>query len=159
MATLRLIHIEIDGAEQTYADIIRGAVGGLMAGSLVAGESLARPALLQPVRPDPPQIAAPEPVAEQPRRKAGRPKKAPAAKREAASATPALRQAPGGGDSIGQRILDALAKKPLSSMELSEHLKVQPQNIYATNSVLKGKGLIESRTDESDGTRRWCLAK
>ncbi len=148
---LRIVQIDVEaevGAD--VSELIRAATTGKDGWS-------GSPSLAPADAPSPAQLPALAPLADAPPVHRGRPKKALAAKCEPASTIPALRQAPGGGDSTAQLILNALAKKPLSSLELRDLLKVEPQKIYAANNSLKTKGLIESRNDENDGTRRWCL--
>lgn len=109
-----------------------------------------------------PEVEAPAAVVlEEPRQllpfataKQTRPKKA------RASATAHETEAPArtGPPSIGERVLEALRRKPLSSLELVSLLKAPAQNIYAACSYLKSKGKVDSRTDDDgDGTRRWFV--
>lgn len=47
----------------------------------------------------------------------------------------------------------------MSSLELCKELKLEPPQVYAPVSMLKGKGLVESKNDdERDGTRRYFLS-
>ena len=59
--------------------------------------------------------------------------------------------------STNDLILQSLRKGPKSPMELAKSLGMQnnPQNMYAATSVLKAKGLIESKPvggENDDGT-------
>jgi hypothetical protein len=68
-----------------------------------------------------------------------------------------MRAAPGGGESIRQRILALLAKKPMSSIEIATALKLEPKQAYQSCAAMKSAGSIDGRNDETDGTRRWFL--
>lgn len=70
-----------------------------------------------------------------------------------AAAKPAV--ASEGSSTITGRILEALQKRPMSSLELAQALKLEPSQVYAPCSLLKGKGQIENRPDPEDGTRRY----
>jgi hypothetical protein len=61
--------------------------------------------------------------------------------------------------SFGDRILEALVKKPMTSMELAAYLQVEPKQVYGPCSVLKLKQAVVSIRDETDGQTRWKLAK
>ena len=57
---------------------------------------------------------------------------------------------------MAHQFLALIRKKPLSSLELCAALKVEVGVVYAVASVLRKKGLTESRLDlDGDGTRRY----
>jgi hypothetical protein len=64
-----------------------------------------------------------------------------------------------GDDSIRGRILEHLARSPLSSIELTRKTGLEMNQIAPACSKLKDSALIESRNDDTDGTRRWFLKK
>jgi hypothetical protein len=73
---------------------------------------------------------------------------------------PQHRSAPGGGQSITERVFNALKKKPQSSIELQDLLDLQPAQVYGACNHLKNQKLVESKTDDDgDGTRRWFVIK
>ncbi len=72
-----------------------------------------------------------------------------------AAAAPAT--AVNGSSSIGDLIRHALAKRPMSSMELAEALKLDVAKVYSPVSLMKKQGVLENVMDESDGTRRYQL--
>ena len=62
--------------------------------------------------------------------------------------------------SMAHQFLALIRKKPLSSLELCAALKVEVGVVYAVASVLRKKGLTESRLDlDGDGTRRYFPVK
>jgi hypothetical protein len=151
---LRVIEIEMeDTTAANCADVIRTL--------LSTGSSVKPPA--QPLVTAVLELSEPaaaqeleEEEDEEPR--VARPKKAPQVKVTAQEK--ATRNAPGGGDTIGTRILEAIKKQgPMSSLELANALKLEPVQIYAPCSTMKAKGELESKLDDRDGTRRWFLAK
>lgn len=136
MSHLRIVQIEIEDGND---DVVRAAL------SNVFGRP--QPVVSAPTAP----ISVPSAAIQ-----AGRVELTPQPKKQIAA--PAEAKLPREG-SIGDVILSALNKKPMSSLELAEHLKMEPAQIYAPCSAMKGKGILESRIDESgDGTRRWYLA-
>jgi len=57
-------------------------------------------------------------------------------------------------------VLKALAKKPASSLELTElYPTVTSGSIYQAVKFLREKGLVEGFEDETDGTKRWRLCQ
>jgi len=53
-------------------------------------------------------------------------------------------------------VFEAIQKKPMSSMELCQALKLEPKQAYQAAHVLVKKGLAVSRNDtDGDGTRRY----
>lgn len=109
----------------------------------------------------PPKVEAPAQIETEPAHDEGRPLiSRPATPRKAIAAPQVVnRSAPGGGDTIGSRILEVLKKKPMSSLELSEAMKLEPPKVYGPLHILKKRGLVDSLNDESDGTRRWFIAR
>lgn len=103
---------------------------------------------------DPPPFAASAPATRRPdfgKRRHARAQTAKAVKpsREAAPvATPGARTA---------EILTLLRKKPMSSGELVEVMKVNSSIVYSTLHVMKEKGMVEGRLSDIDGTRRWFV--
>lgn len=140
---LRILELETDSSSsQGCAEIIRAALGGERSAASV----------LQPTAPErEPEMQAVAEI-EEPQRRAPKPRKA-----LAAPTATAPRSAPGGGDSIQTRILEVLNKKPMSSLELITALKLEPNQVYQAASYLKQKGKIDSRNDETDGTRRYFV--
>lgn len=68
--------------------------------------------------------------------------------------------APSGADpSYPDRILAELQKRPMSAIELITALDCEDatHRIYQGAKSLVDKGLIESRNDERDGTRRYFI--
>lgn len=62
------------------------------------------------------------------------------------------------GPSVRERVLAALGKKPMSSIELTDELRCAPAGVYEATIRLKNAGEIVGKTDdEHDGTRRWYL--
>jgi DNA-binding transcriptional ArsR family regulator len=53
------------------------------------------------------------------------------------------------------RFLQAIKKRPLSALELCKELGTEISVVYALASVLRKKGLMESKSSEEDGTRRY----
>lgn len=140
---LRIFELETEAAtQQDCAAIIRAALG-------VEAVSAALPPPI-PSAPLAEAIVEHELEPETPRRLA--PAKVPKA-----LPAPATRSAPGGGDTITARILEALKKKPMSSLELCQYLKLEPNQVYAPASAMKSKGQLENKIDENDGTRRWFV--
>jgi hypothetical protein len=144
---LRSIELEMDDATAVNcAEAIRMLLSG--------GPTSNRPVPVAAVH----EVPGLEPPAEEHRAPAPRPKPArktaaPGARVEKATVHPPQSS----GDSIGSRILAALKKQPLSSLELAEELKLDPKQVYTPCSLLKSKGELESRIDDTDGTRRWFL--
>lgn len=136
---VRFTQIEVDemGAAEGL-ELLRGAM---------ALRSLPGPVGVEPT---PLAIEAPAVVPAVPAARAAAPAaRKPGRKAAAAEALPAP-------DSTAGRVLDALKKKPMSSIELQAALKIEPQPVYQAASALKNKGLIDSRTDDAgDGTRRY----
>lgn len=141
MAKLRVVQIEIEDATGGFGDVLAAVLGGggrQMETHRVPGSTGA-----SAVENGPPlkrgrlNNALPAPAA--------RHKKLPAKTAGSISS-----------ESIPGRILAALKKKPMSSLEIGQALGLEPQQVYAPCSGLKSKGLIESRVDEQgDGTRRY----
>lgn len=140
---LRILEVEAEG--QDIAEIVRAALG-------MSGEKA--------VLPPPIATAIPEPSAEQVVTEERRPKRRNVgAKTQKAISAPdpvsAPRSASGGGDTIPARILEALKKKPMSSVEIGQALKLELTQVYPACSQLKQRGQVDSRNDEPDGTRRY----
>lgn len=150
---LNITHIEMEAEPGECSEVIRAA---LFPGSPAAAEALPAAIIHSPAALPPPQETA-EPK-EPKRRGPGAKKPHKKVATPAVAAAPALRAAPGGGDSVATRVLDALRKKPMSSIELSQALKLEPQQIYGAVHLLHKRGFTESRNDDTDGgTRRWFV--
>ncbi len=90
-------------------------------------------------------------------RKGGYKRKSPNDVPAPVGAAPA-RSAAGGGDTINARIIQALGKKPMSSMELAQFLNLEEKQAYQACSYLKNNDRIESFVDDAvDGSRRYRL--
>ena len=75
--------------------------------------------------------------------------------RKVAAAAPAAPAAaafvPATNDGLGDRLLAALRKRPMTSGELIKELKTaKPQDIYYRLSMMRKSGVIETREDPSD---------
>jgi len=152
MARLRFTSFEIDDATLEQVALIRTAMGGqaVEAPAPVAEGSAAAVAaeIGGQVERDLRRVLEPKEEAAVLRR----PRQAKAAP---AAAEPEGEKLPGG---IAGQILPVLARAPRSSLELAALLKLEPKQVYMPLKMLKDKGLIVSRDDESDGTRRYFLA-
>jgi hypothetical protein len=126
MPRFRITHIEIDDPNEA---MVLAALGGLSA-------------------PVPQNVTVEVPIELPP---AADPKRTP---RKALPPTEKAGVEPRKG-TITDRILDVLRRGPRSSLELTSLLHLEPQSVYSTCSLLKSKGLLESKTDDADGTRRW----
>jgi hypothetical protein len=144
MSRLRITQIELEDAGE---DLIRVAFDALGSFTREPHPQIERPAIAPAIAAPPLQPSAIAPVKAE-KRLTGKRQDAPAP----------LRQASGGGDTIPARILEALRGKPMSSLELAEKLKLQPQQVYPATSLLKTKGALKSENDPADGTRRWYVA-
>lgn len=144
MSKVRITHIEMEDEGQGIVEVIRAYLGQ------------AQPQALHPVAAAPVgELAPPPSIAELVAPAVVKSRKSiPAVSPKAVSAP---RSAPGGGDSITTRIMEALQKKPMSSIELAQSLKLEPGQIYAPAHLLKKKGVVDNRIDETDGTRRYFI--
>lgn len=150
MSRLRITQIEIeDGGEGVF----RAAIESL---SRRAPEPTPSPAQVvfedrerkQIEKEKEPERAAPQ---REPVRRAAK-------KQLTAPAAPQPAKDPAGYVSISDRIVAALKKKPMSSLELSGFLKLEPKQIYTPCFTLKKQGLIDSKTDDdAAGVRRYYV--
>lgn len=153
MPNLRMILVEAECSPAEAAQIVRLAMLGEQGAELsndAPAPALARVAIAEERehQPEP----EPEPVLAAPQRQRKQ--------RKAAPERPAAPVAAIEDGTFKERILSALAKKPLSSLELAQKLGVEPTKVYSPLSLMKGKGEVESfQDDDTDGLRRYRLPK
>lgn len=142
---MKLRIIEVEAAEGEAARIIETVLGG--------GIPASAPTLPLQVRAPaaPRALAAPAAEPVQYAKPGRRPMKPKNQGRPESKAQPE-------GESYTARVLEALKLRPMSSLELARHLKVESPKVYTACNTLKTKGLIESRNDDQgDGTRRYFI--
>ena len=132
MSNVRVIFAEMDGTDE----MVRSVISEFAERMRRVPEVMAiTPAAVREVK------ALPSPA---PARRKG-PGKAKAAVAAAAAFVPATN------DGLGERVLAALRKRPMTSGDLIKELKTaKPQDIYYLLSMMRKSGVIETREDPSD---------
>lgn len=152
MSTLRMVLIEMEVASpEMAAQVLRMAIDGMEAPVTFAAPPAAPDVEIEE---ELPTETALEPPKTDPRpRKQPRPR--------ATESAPEPKGPSPADDSIAGQILTLLQKRPMSSIELGEALKRRDdmKAVYNACSRLKGAGHIVNQVDETDGTRRYALAK
>jgi hypothetical protein len=142
------IHAVIIDAEVENEETIRSLLSAI--------QGTPRPAEAPVITEGPLQLASPvEQAPEQPPVKRAYQRKQPV--KHAPIAAHESEAPRAGGPSIVDRVQEALRKRPMSSMELIQFLKVPAQTVYTACSWLKSKGVVESKIEGDDETRRWYL--